>query len=359
MPAYDGTETYLLDGQALTPIAPPTGAPAGGDAYFARRVEGRFDWIQRVGSTPSTYTWVITDKSGTQAFYGESTARLSDPSVTNGNIFRWSLSRVRDVFKNEMKVRYEQENFTTPADPSPRRRSIPSRSTTRDAAYRPGGRVRRRLRARRHRRSGVQSARPDDHGRPGFQEATRCLLKQIKFRLGGQLIRRYDLVYNGPSPSSAEKTQLKAIEVRGTDGTTLFYKHQFQYYGIPVELSGLHADKVHIFQPPVAWGDLKKADGTPRLADGLNRTKDKSRSLEGHIGAGVPGFGSISLGITDTGSGSSVSWDTRDLNGDGMPDGVGNDGLYDESQLMSGADLTKVARSAASSPESKPTTSRG
>ena len=243
-----------------------------------------------------------------------------------------------------MKVRYEQENFTTPADPEPATQVYPfaidytsNAATGLAAAY-----------AVDFVRGGIDGAacnRPDPiiDGRPGFQEATRCLLKQIKVRLGGQLIRRYDLVYNGPSPSSAEKTQLKAIEVRGTDGTTLFYKHQFQYYGIPVELSGLHADKVHIFQPPVAWGDLKKADGTPRLADGLNRTKDKSRSLEGHIGAGVPGFGSISLGITDTGSGSSVSWDTRDLNGDGMPDGVGNDGLYDESQLMSGADLTKVA----------------
>ncbi len=111
VPKYDGTETYLLDGQMLTLMVDangqptqPSGAPPGG-YYFVRRVEGAFDWIQRFGTTPDTFTWLVTDKNGTKTYYGEtSTARLSDPAGPSGNIFRWSTSRVADPFGNEMKV---------------------------------------------------------------------------------------------------------------------------------------------------------------------------------------------------------------------------------------------------------------
>jgi RHS repeat-associated protein len=345
VPRYDGTETYLLDGQALTPTGVPNGAPNTGK-YFARRVEGRFDWIQRLGDSPNQYTWVITDKNGTKAFYGESTGRLSDPSVNQGNIFRWTLSRVRDVFGNEMKVAYDQENLTTTDNREPATQVYPisidytSNSVT---SLAPAYRVE-------FVRGGLGGSTCDRSdviidGRPGFQETTRCLLKQIKVLFGPQLIRRYDLVYHTPTSGSGGKTLLKAIEVRGTDGTTLFYKHQFDYFGTGYDVQAGGSDTIRLFQPPVAWGEVKNADGSPHAADGLSRTKDKSRSLEVHAGVSLPGGPGISVGIADTQSGSTVSWDMRDFNGDGLPDGIGNDGLYDQSQLqlMSGADRTSIS----------------
>jgi hypothetical protein len=114
VPKYNGSETYVLDGEMLTPIAPPSGAPVGGQ-YFARRVEGTFDWIQRLGNNAAEHTWVVADKNGLKAFYGEASAsRLADPAPAHRNIFRWSLSRIRDAFGNELKVTYQTDAGTNP-----------------------------------------------------------------------------------------------------------------------------------------------------------------------------------------------------------------------------------------------------
>src|SRR5262249_3529891 len=113
-PKYDGTEIYTLDGAMLTPIAAPAGAPSGGQ-YFARRVEGAFDWIQRTigsGTGPATanYVWTVTDKRGTVYTYGSAStncggatcqSRLSNPNTgRTANIFRWYLEKVRDAYGN-------------------------------------------------------------------------------------------------------------------------------------------------------------------------------------------------------------------------------------------------------------------
>src|SRR6266705_2074949 len=69
------TETYMLDGEQLTPVA-HRGAPqprTTGDKVFHTRVEGQFRRIVRHGTGPSDYWWEVTDKNGMRYFYGGTT----------------------------------------------------------------------------------------------------------------------------------------------------------------------------------------------------------------------------------------------------------------------------------------------
>jgi hypothetical protein len=112
VPRYDAhleTETYLLDGEQLTPLAHRgTLRPRTAEKVFHTRVEGDFARIVRHGDAPADYSWEITDKSGTHWFYGvpaggrdpQGDATLTDAS---GNVFEWALSKVRDVHGNVMR----------------------------------------------------------------------------------------------------------------------------------------------------------------------------------------------------------------------------------------------------------------
>src|SRR5262249_27243887 len=96
VPKYDSTDVYLLDGAMLT-----TTSTAG---RYIRRVESSFDRIERQGTGPTTYSWKVTDKNGTVFTYGTvANSRLANPRTGQpgaGNIFRWYLERVQDVFGN-------------------------------------------------------------------------------------------------------------------------------------------------------------------------------------------------------------------------------------------------------------------
>src|SRR5204863_4728788 len=62
------TETYVLNGEELTPLAnrgdllPRTHDP-NPDKTFHTRVEGQFRKITRHGSDPTNYWWEVTDKN--------------------------------------------------------------------------------------------------------------------------------------------------------------------------------------------------------------------------------------------------------------------------------------------------------
>jgi hypothetical protein len=87
VPRYDAaneTETYLLDGQVLAPTAVRSTLLARvTDRMFTRRTEGEFERVQRHGSGPGSYWWEVTDKSGTNRYYGgtpEGGAEMQLPS---------------------------------------------------------------------------------------------------------------------------------------------------------------------------------------------------------------------------------------------------------------------------------------
>ncbi|MCL2448739.1 MAG: hypothetical protein FWD17_07330, partial [Polyangiaceae bacterium] len=101
VPQYTGNETYLLDGEQLTP------SPAGNNLYV-RRVEGRFDQIQRnIDGNSCVTSWTVTSKSGTIFQYGGAGATLSDPHAnTTCRNFRWHLTSVTDTYGNGLSITY-------------------------------------------------------------------------------------------------------------------------------------------------------------------------------------------------------------------------------------------------------------
>ncbi|WP_197429551.1 SpvB/TcaC N-terminal domain-containing protein [Myroides odoratus] len=83
------------------------------NATFAPRIEGSFSKIERLGSSPSTYSWVVTTKAGVKYYYGSvAQARLTTGSGTQGNIAKWMLNKMEDLNGNYVEYEYELKNFS-------------------------------------------------------------------------------------------------------------------------------------------------------------------------------------------------------------------------------------------------------
>src|SRR5690606_38034914 len=76
-----------------------------GTATFVPKVEGSFSKIQRIGSSPKDYTWIVWDKSGTKYTYD-----VSLRASSGGNIGKWYLSKITD--KNDNYIRYTYQTKT-------------------------------------------------------------------------------------------------------------------------------------------------------------------------------------------------------------------------------------------------------
>lgn len=109
------SETYLLDGAQLIGYEDSGLAHRefvdrnGNTKRFRRRIEGNFEKIERFGTDPSNYTWIVTGKDGTKYYYGgvtglEVSAVLQQPGT--GNIAKWCLVRVKDSNGNTINYSY-------------------------------------------------------------------------------------------------------------------------------------------------------------------------------------------------------------------------------------------------------------
>lgn len=243
VPRYDArkeTETYLLDGEQLTPLAhrgePKDRTP---EKVFHTRVEGGFDRIVRHGTSPANYWWQITDRSGTQYLYGGGSQATDGPTTltdAGGNVFRWALREVRDMHGNGIKYRYERVS-----DPGIEGGSVEGSqlylesinytwSGGADGAYT--------VTFVRDSELPGYSRRPDVtiDARGGFKIVTAALLERIEVTFEGRLVRSYDLEY---TEGAFRKTLLKSVTQRGEDGQ-VFHTHQFAYYDEVREAGGAY-----------------------------------------------------------------------------------------------------------------------
>ncbi len=114
------TENYLLDGTSLvTSYTDSLGnfrlnkpvyhrkyeqRDTSGNTRFYPIVEGTFRKIERIGTSPNNYYWTVTDKDGTQHYYGcRDSSRLCD---YEGNIAKWLLEKSVDTYGNTIKYKY-------------------------------------------------------------------------------------------------------------------------------------------------------------------------------------------------------------------------------------------------------------
>ncbi|GAA2207343.1 hypothetical protein GCM10009850_028010 [Nonomuraea monospora] len=226
VPRYDAdkeTETYVLAGEQLTPVAHRGTPPARiADKVFHQRVEGQFSRIVRKGDSPRTYGWEVTDKSGIRYTYGGEGAVLADDA---GNVFTWALREVRDPNGNTMRYQYV---------------------TVEDAGVAGGTVAGRALYLKKANYTGLGDAdgpysvtfvRDRELGEPrrpdvsinalgGFKHVVSDLLRRIEVRLGAEPIRRYDFVY---ARGAFGKTLLSKIQQYDAAGK-LFNSHELGYF---------------------------------------------------------------------------------------------------------------------------------
>jgi RHS repeat-associated protein len=232
VPRYqDGleTETYLLNGEQLTPVANRTQLQARtAEKVFHTRVEGQFRKIVRHGDNPRNYWWEVTDKTGTRSLFGGS-ADVTTESTTltdeSGNIAVWALREVRDTTDNF--VRYHNVRVAdvgVAGGTVPGVNLYPQRIT-----YSGQGRIEGRYSITFIRDRERNEPRRQDvviEARSGFKQVTADLLRRVEIMIDDKPIRAYELNYR---TGAFFKTLLQSVSQFGEDGK-VFTTHTFDYF---------------------------------------------------------------------------------------------------------------------------------
>lgn len=330
VPRYDAaleTETYLMGGEQLTPVAHRgVFQPRTAEKIFHTRVEGGFAKIIRHGNQPNAYWWEVITKDGTRFFYGgtpERDAPTAEATLTDdsGNIFRWALQETRDL--NGNSVVYTYARVTDPGVEGgtvPGVQLYPKTINYTQFNGTPGAYT---VTFLRDRELPEFTRRPDViiDGRGGFKQVTADLLKRIEVTFAGALVRRYDLSYR---EGSFKKTLLTAITQYGEDGT-VFHTHEFGYYDDLREENGAYAG----FDPAQAWNTGADDVTAGLLGEGQASalSGNVTKSIGGHLYLGF----SLTTPTKQMSVGGKVGYNEStstgvlaflDLNGDELPDKV-------------------------------------
>jgi RHS repeat-associated protein len=332
VPRYNAgleTETYLLDGEQLTPVANrgPLQARVA-EKVFHARVEGRFQRIVRHGSSPGSYTWEITDKSGTHWFYGAGqgdSGPAEDSTLTDGSghVFQWALREVRDAHGNLVRyhtVRVDDPGINGGAEPGT---NLYLQKITYTGQGGTEGRYA--VSFTRDRELG-ETLRADKtiDARGGFKRVTADLLRRVEVTLDGSLIRRYQFDY---TTGAFVKTLLHSITQYDADGA-VFNSHSFDYYDDIRDGSGQYQafERVGWNSPSdgLSSGALNLTPEQAGDASALNANTSFGGGGHLYVGVGTSPTKSNSVGVK---VGFDHSEDTGvlaliDVDGDNLPDKV-------------------------------------
>ncbi len=370
VPRYDPqkeTETYMLDGQQLSPTAVRSASDfltrVPERSNFTRRVESAYDLIIRHGDNPKNYWWEVRDKSGGIRWYGgfpddggpdvgavssKYPSLKQDPSAIlfddKGNAYRWALSAERDSGVNMIRYFYD----TVPgqrvgsAQVSLGRQLYLSRIRYTEAASGATAPVGDAAYEVRFLRGGLVSPggtpRQDVNvnARGGFLEVTSDLLDRVEVWFGAPdgpagrnyntLSRRYDLHYTaGPFG----KTLLTSVDQIGSDGN-VYASHAFKYFD---EVRDPTTHAYNGWGPEVQWNtgtdNLQQNLITPVGVSVLGGSETNSGDVHVYLGfdtedptkeGSFGGAFAIRAGATETDA------EFIDINGDGLPDKVFREG---------------------------------
>lgn len=330
VPRYDGThetETYLLNGQQLTPVANRgEPQPRTSEKVFHARVEGQFQKIIRHGDGPRHYWWEVIDKNGTRSFFGgdPTTGGPTEDSTlgdSSGDTFQWALREVRDLNGNGVKYAYVKAsdagvsggtvpglqlylktiNYTqTNGTPGPYTVTF-----FRDSEL-PG-----------------YTRRPDVimNARGGFLMVTANLLKRVDVSFNNSLVRSYDFDYE---QGAFGKSLLKSITQRGETGA-IFATHEFSYYDDVATGNGTYQG----FGTAASWqtGNDNVTAGLLNYGQATALSGSISNSFGGHLYLGFnpdaptkEGSAGAKVGFNTSSSDGVLA--LIDINGDGLPDKV-------------------------------------
>ncbi|MEO3780224.1 SpvB/TcaC N-terminal domain-containing protein [Micromonospora sp. B11E3] len=332
VPRYDAnreTETYLLNGEQLTPVAhrgPPPARTA--EKVFHTRVEGEFARIVRHGDHPRAYTWEVTDRSGTRWFYG-GLPGASAPAANSvlgdaaGNVLSWALREVRDPRGNFMRYHYAQVD-----DPGVAGGAEPGRNLYLERiAYTGSGDTEGRYAVTFTRdRELDEPLRVDKtiDARGGFKRVTADLLRRVDVTFDDDLIRRYEFTY---TTGAFAKTLLAKI-TQYDDRGTAFAAHDFGYYDDIRDASGAYQafSQADWTVPGDGLGKGALNLTGERAGDASALNANASTGFGGHLylGIGTSPSKSGSVGVKVGGSRSDDEGVLAlvDVDGDSLPDKV-------------------------------------
>ncbi len=324
------TETYLLNGAQLWPVAHRGWFPRSAEKQFWQRVEGSFMKIVRHGDNPKNYWWELTDKNGTRYFYGGSGDGLNNNAVLKddqGNIAHWALCEVRDANDNYCRYTYTHVQDAGMSSGKvmggqlyPNAIFYTGHKNT-DAMY--SVRFLRDRQLNEKRRADVEI-----NCRLGFKRVTADLLSRVNVYFQGGMIRSYELNYK---EGAFHKTLLSAIIANDKTGAE-FFRHEFDYYDdVRKGLSYQPYGEEKPWDVPFdnVTGDIPKQDNEYNSTASLLST---SKSLFSNFVAALTfgwndgnlGSKSNTLGgnFGDSDASSEGIATLIDINGDGLPDKV-------------------------------------
>jgi RHS repeat-associated protein len=325
VPRYSGgleTESYLMGGQQLTPVAHRTQfQPREAEKVFHGRVEGEFERIVRHGDSPGSYSWEVTDKDGTRYLYGGT----PDSTLTDGagHTYQWALREVRDLHGNFMRYHsVQQSDVGSPGGTVPGRALYPKTITYTGTGDTEGPFS---ITFVRDRELG-EPRRPDVgiDARGGFKYVTADLLRRVEVRFNGTMVRSYDLAY---STGAYGKSLLRSVAQFGEDGKR-FTTQTFDYFDDVRDGAGAYQafGTVDWTSPNdnVRNGTVAAVGGNAGAISALGG--NTSTSVGGHlyIGFGVSSSKSGSVGVkagfSDAESSGLLA--LIDVDGDNLPDKV-------------------------------------
>lgn len=315
VPRYDGTESFVLDGQPLVHVA-------GSANQYRRRVEGAFDHIERVLDNGAPH-WVVTGKDGTAYIYGQGAdARLADPEEPS-HVFEWHLEKIVDTFGNELSVDYFHDQSTLGSGGEPFDQLYPERI---EYTANPGASLGASYAVEFHldRTRPEAERRPDVKldGRAGFLVATRYRLEQIDVLYGAEPIRSYTFAYR---EGDFRKSLLDSVAFHGRTGQEL-YRHTFEYFEQAARTGEDNGTPLYdLFEEGAAWGDVLNGQTSPRTEHGLARNEGNMKGISGEAGVGI-GPVNLTFGGGGNDGDNTTHFRFLDLNGDGLSDGLDNRG---------------------------------
>ncbi len=191
--------------------------------------------------------WKVTDKSGTQYFFGQTEQAKDRNSL---GIFSWQLEKVRDVSGNTITYTYTKDQGEL----------YPSRidyNGNEDENFAPT-----------HSVEFVTEAKPDITFSyiTGVKVSNARRLKEILVKVNGALARKYLLTYE-QSPVVG-RSRLKTAKECGTDGTSCLPPTTFTYQ-----------EQTFGFKPGVIWNQPNLTLRT--IANGLNTETSSTDDIDG------------------------------------------------------------------------------
>jgi RHS repeat-associated protein len=326
VPRYHGgleTETYLLNGEQLTPVAHRTELQARtAEKVFHTRVEGQFSRIVRHGDNPRNYWWEVTGKNGARSIFGGPPDNVGENTTLadeSGNIATWALREVRDT--NDNFVRYHSVRV---ADVGVNGGTVPGSGLyTKRITYTGQGKIEGRYSVTFIRDRERGEARRQDveiDARSGFKQVTADLLRRIEVYIDDKPIRAYELNYRA---GAFGKTLLQSVSQYGED-LRIFNTHTFDYFDDIRTQDG----EYRAFSDAAGWtthNDSLGASVPDGQASALSAST--SSSAGGHLYVGfnpaLPRKSGSAGGKAGFNAGSAEGLlALTDVNGDSLPDKV-------------------------------------